>query len=499
MNLKTNVSILFILTFYSVFSNTDSSEKKIIGKLVNVTTVNKNVSKKDSSTENIKLDSINTNEFQPKSYEYLIDSISLLNNKIAVLCDLNNTLFNKIEKLEKGIQVKNKGCSNNISNYFLKKNYLVILIAIAFVVVIFFIKKMNLFNSLINMKIRKKQSKKSLIEKQQKELALKTKANSNQETSKNKTQSLDTIIEQTTHIKSFSNNLYNLSKTKEKKGEWFIVGGSSIGSSHISSNKPCQDNHYCNRISDSWGIAIVCDGAGTAPNSQIGSKFVSENIFIILKEEILKNNYIKSNKLPNETEWCDITNTSFRLVSKKLFDYTQKNNIEFSSVACTLIVVVFTPLGLLVAHIGDGRAGYCDSQAEWHQMLVPHKGEEANQTIFITSQHWMNDKNFKMSNVLVPQSLIINEKVKAFTLMSDGCENHSFECSKIDTETNQWTDPNKPYDKFFNPLYNQLTTMNINNLSIEEANKMWLKFLESGTSGLKEEADDKSMIMGVLI
>jgi hypothetical protein len=94
-----------------------------------------------------------------------------------------------------------------------------------------------------------------------------------------------------------------------------------------------------------------------------------------------------------------------------------------------------------VGHIGDGRAGFCSSAGgEWVSILTPHKGEEANQTIFITN-NWWSKSNFIMSGVSVPEARVIRKNPSAFTIMSDGCEAHSFECSIMDKATNKWSDP----------------------------------------------------------
>jgi hypothetical protein len=301
--------------------------------------------------------------------------------------------------------------------------------------------------------------------------------------------------------KSFSNICYQLPK-KGIGGDnlnWFVVGGSSIGKTHISRNKPCQDNHFCSNIKDAWGIAISCDGAGSADNSQLGSEFVSKKAVEVFKDSIQLNNFVNNNKLPNEEEWQSISNLALRTINKALADFASEKKIEFNTLACTIIVVIFTPQGLLSCHIGDGRAGYCSANGEWKPLITPHKGEEANQTIFITSSIWLSEVDFKMSNVLVPETRIVNEKVIAFTLLSDGCETHSFDCSKMDDKTGRWIDPNSPSEIFFNPLIKQLKSMIINRVSLTEITASWNKFIEEGTAGIKDEPDDKTLILGILI
>ena len=82
--------------------------------------------------------------------------------------------------------------------------------------------------------------------------------------------------------------------------------------------------------------------------------------------------------------------------------------------------------------------------------------------------------------------------------MSDGCENHSFECSKMNPITKEWSDPNVPFPKFFNPLMGYLAKSKKDGKSNDEINTEWSKFISEGTPGLKNESDDKTLILGIL-
>lgn len=302
-------------------------------------------------------------------------------------------------------------------------------------------------------------------------------------------------------VKSFSNVEIPISKNifSSHSDNWFIVGASAIGKSHITSNKPCQDNHYCGSIGNGWGIAISCDGAGSADYSDLGSEFVAKDAYRIFKEFIENNGYHNKNILPSDNEWNLIAKEAFNQIYKNLEIFAKSRGLETNSVACTIIVIIYSPSGLLVAHLGDGRAGYCNEDREWKSAMIPHKGEEANQTIFISTTAWQNDNSFLMSGVPVPESRVIRERPIAFTLMSDGCEAHSFECSKMDATTNKWHDPNSPFPNFFNPLVEHLRELSISKVSIADANAKWRKFVEEGTQGIKDESDDKTLILGIRI
>ena len=297
--------------------------------------------------------------------------------------------------------------------------------------------------------------------------------------------------------KSFSNTFLCSNSHKKNAHKFYIVYGSSIGKSHLGNNTPCQDNHACGNIDDDWGIAVICDGAGSAENSQLGSQFVSEQAYSMFKDVISKGEFYRKKRLPDDDEWNTIVNSIIKQIQVKLKNLAIEKNIDNASLACTLIVVVYTPYGLLVSHIGDGRAGYLNKQGEWKSIIKPHKGEESNQTIFLTSKE-LFDERLLMSDVPVPENRVIDDVPMAFTLMSDGCENSAFSCSKFDNETQTWTDPNSPYSNFFNPLMQQLTGMAKAKVSLEDANKKWRDFIESGVPKLAEESDDKTLILAIL-
>jgi hypothetical protein len=283
-----------------------------------------------------------------------------------------------------------------------------------------------------------------------------------------------------------------------QSSKWIVVGESVIGKSHISGNLPCQDANFFKVFKKNWGIAIVCDGAGSAEKSDRGAEFCAIQALPRYFEDLInREQWIEKEELPLPEEWQQKATHEFKNALGALSIVANENKIELSKLACTVIVVIFSPLGLLIAHIGDGRAGYCDKENGWQSMMIPHKGEEANQTIFLTSNSWYKDSELKMSGVYVPECRVIKTVPTAFVLMSDGCEQHSFECSLIDSNTGSWSDPNKPYSKFFDPLVSTLHNMATSSKTVN-IQESWSNFLKNGTEGLINESDDKTMILGIL-
>jgi hypothetical protein len=281
-----------------------------------------------------------------------------------------------------------------------------------------------------------------------------------------------------------------LPKTTPVKNKWLIAAASVIGKSHIQNNLPCQDKHALTDLGAGWGIAISCDGAGSARQSHKGAEFVATNASAVFKHLIETQGWAKQNKLPESNQWRKLSVEALHSVRLSLDNFAKKQETPIGDLACTIIVVIYSPTGLLLTHVGDGRAGYCNRAGEWLPLMVPWKGEEANQTIFLTSSIWQSPEKFIESNVF-------RDIPVAFTLMSDGCENHSFELGEFDTTKQKFIEKNNPYPKFFNPLVEQLRRSSASGMSDKEIQENWKKFLTNGTPKLIEESDDKTMIIGV--
>lgn len=278
-----------------------------------------------------------------------------------------------------------------------------------------------------------------------------------------------------------------------QQGEWILVGASVKGNGHIESGMPCQDNHKYEFLEKGWGIAIVSDGAGSAAHSEIGSKVVVERGIIHFKNLIQKEGWIDKNVLPSDVEWLQKSYNVLKSIRDEVAMVAQKNNVELKSLSATCLVVIFSPIGLLSVHIGDGRIG-CKTKSEgWKAIMTPHKGEEANQTIFLVSDFW-NIPNYVQSGVLVPESVVVREPVESFALMTDGCENTAWCCTTLDATSGKYYDRNKPFEGFFNPLEETLINFHIEHVAEEERHEKWSKFIESGAKGFVKEQDDKTMI-----
>jgi hypothetical protein len=82
--------------------------------------------------------------------------------------------------------------------------------------------------------------------------------------------------------------------------------------------------------------------------------------------------------------------------------------------------------------------------------------------------------------------------------MSDGCENSAFQINHYDEEKGIYLTLNEPYIKFFQPLTEQLLSLNKQGYSHKQLNEEWQNFIEQGNESLSKEGDDKTMILAML-
>lgn len=278
------------------------------------------------------------------------------------------------------------------------------------------------------------------------------------------------------------------------QSDWLVVKTSIAGKSHTENNPPipCQDSNYYQAIGKGWGIAVVCDGAGSKEYSHFGSRFVVKRTGLIFENIIKQNGWQITNVLPPQDKWHEISKRAFAKIRTELEEYAKKHQVESGLLSCTIIVVIHSPTGVLATHIGDGRAAFCNAENEWKAVIKPYKGEEANQTVFITSVDWNEQDKYI-------ESTVFEEKPIAFALMSDGCEAHSFEVNIYDEVEQKYKDPNKPFPKFFQPIVTTLKNFYQSQVTTDEIDAKWKRFIESGNEKLKNEPDDKTMILGILI
>ena len=275
------------------------------------------------------------------------------------------------------------------------------------------------------------------------------------------------------------------------KTNWTVAFASVTGNLHIKQNIPCQDSCTYRSLNENWGLGIVSDGAGSSTHAHIGSELTVNLADKHFTELIKTQGWHKDNTFPSEDLWNDVALLTLKKVRHDMEKLATEQGLTLQSLSSTVIVVIHCPFGLMTAHIGDGRAGYYNG-VEWKSAITPFQGTFASETIFVTSDIWEEDTVRQYV-----KSGMIKEDVKAFVLMTDGCQKGSFEVNIYDPIKNKFSDPNRPFAKFFDPNVQGLHALYRDGKTQAEINQLWSGFLEKGTRQFKAEGDDKTMILGV--
>ena len=203
--------------------------------------------------------------------------------------------------------------------------------------------------------------------------------------------------------------------------------------------------------------------------------------------------WFKKGELPSKKEWENLGLTIFKETYSNLISWVEKHNKQnntsysFNDFASTVIFSLYNPKGVAVANIGDGRGGYLNTSGELKPLFTPFGGDESNGTIFITSPIWENPNKFIQTDV-------IDKKILAIFLLSDGMEKITFECSNL--TDNLFTDANIPYKKFFFPVLSKIKSLD--NEGEEKLKNEWKLFIESGNDAIINESDDKTLLVSFL-
>lgn len=275
---------------------------------------------------------------------------------------------------------------------------------------------------------------------------------------------------------------------------WVIARGSVIGRGHVANGTPCQDANAIKLLPDNpaWGVAAVSDGAGSCENSHLGSERVVETCTALFSDLLVEQGWAVGKPLPSKEEWKTLAQSTLIAVVEDLKSYSEAKEVSFHSLSATVIVVVFGPGVILLAHVGDGRAAGQRADGTWKALLTPYRGEEANVTIFLTSNIWAKEK--------IDASIgteVFTEPFRAFAIMTDGCEMSTFTLTRYDEAKGNYESLNEPYAPFFDPNVSALIALHNQGRTEEEINNLWCNLLTKGTQRLADEPDDKTMILAV--
>lgn len=281
-------------------------------------------------------------------------------------------------------------------------------------------------------------------------------------------------------------------EVSQQAKRWVVTQASLRGKSHIQSGAPCQDALGHITLSNGWGLAVVCDGAGSYKHAGDGAAFASNRALELFSGMVQNYRWDADNVLPRSKTWRTLSRKALKQIHLDLQLYAQTRELPNEQLSCTIIVVIYCSKGILTTHVGDGRAAYRNAH-RWEPIMTPFEGRQASSTVFLTMNIWSSSLMDRFV-----ESRRIKGPVYGFTLMSDGCEFAAYRCRMTDRTNSKVLKLNNPEKAFLDPNMRALLKMFAKGMSQEQINERWKQFLDIGNEVLQRETDDKTMIFGVL-
>lgn len=159
---------------------------------------------------------------------------------------------------------------------------------------------------------------------------------------------------------------------------WLAAAAAVDGRSHLETGTPCQDAVALHRAGDRL-FAALADGAGSAARAERGSRRAVDAALEILAEW---------EDLPDEGEPLDDAVGEFLgRVRGALEELAEEEGGALRDYACTLLVVVADPTGVVAIQLGDGFVVDRPVEgADYGLVFEPQHGEYVNQTYFLTQE-----------------------------------------------------------------------------------------------------------------
>ncbi len=164
--------------------------------------------------------------------------------------------------------------------------------------------------------------------------------------------------------------------------QWKVFFASAAGKYHLDDNVPCQDSGHHVAIDDVL-VGVVCDGAGSARAGHLGSDFFAKKLTELLSQSIACGQIVKGAQADCRDQLLAILQEA----RSQLGAIAAARQLELRDFACTVVGCITSGDGGWFFHIGDGF-GICVQDNGESVLSHPENGEYADETYFVTDDHW---------------------------------------------------------------------------------------------------------------
>jgi hypothetical protein len=187
---------------------------------------------------------------------------------------------------------------------------------------------------------------------------------------------------------------------------WKTIGQSVTGSSHLQSQRDCEDalqfKTFALPDGDEALICCVSDGAGSALHAAKAANYVVKTTVQALSELIAPGDAINESLLIGILEQ----------VYDDLLQFANEKNENINEYSCTLLGAVITEYSATFFQVGDGAIIRDTNADQYAPVWWPHNGEYSNTTAFLVD-------NSNMSHLRL---ITLAETIKEIAIFTDGLQ-----------------------------------------------------------------------------
>lgn len=186
------------------------------------------------------------------------------------------------------------------------------------------------------------------------------------------------------------------------ENELFVAASVSLrGLSHVRGKIPLQDYSKVFELGNDWLVAVIADGVGSEPYSDVGSKTAVDAFerFLISNCGFFK----------DEKSILDLLKAACINSVGKMNNQAKKLGHELRELSTTLHAAILTPYSLYYAHAGDGGIIAMLSDGEIVPVTSPHKAGDFNEYV-VPLTH--GPKNWEFG--------VLNRDIQSVLLCTDG-------------------------------------------------------------------------------
>lgn len=250
---------------------------------------------------------------------------------------------------------------------------------------------------------------------------------------------------------------------------WRTVASSRAGTSHLESNRPCEDSCWASEEAPSVGPTWLClfatDGAGSALRGGEGAELAMQCLAGAIKDRLAL-------EPPALTE--ALARDLVAAVHGRITEEAAAQGGRVRDYACTILGFIGTDQGGLAFQIGDGGI-VLQTDAGLELAVEPMAGEYANMTHFVTDENVME--------VLVCKTY--DKPASRVAVFTDGLQRLA-----LNMATQQ------PHEPFFRGFFTVLSQVSADREA--ELEQALARFLDS-PEVCERTDDDKTLILAVRV